>query len=125
MGELISLCSKLSALNVTKNKCHHRIFSRCFFSLHHKLAASETLRSRLLSSQRSFSKYIFYDKQNCLCRTNIYLRNFSLQNEYIFKKDLYFICDTNIFCIKIYFQMRYVYFYVLIYIFLCKKSFFQ
>ena len=55
------------------------------------MGASENLRTRLFSSQRSFNKYIFYDQ------------NFFLQNEYIFKKDLYFICNTNIFCIKIYF----------------------
>ena len=57
------------------------------------MAASKTLRTRLLSSQRSFNKYIFYDQK----------KFFFLQNEYIFKKDLYFICNTNIFCIKIYF----------------------
>ena len=49
------------------------------------MGASETLSTRLLSSQRSFS-------------------NVFLQNKYIFKKDLCFICNTNIFCIKIYFS---------------------
>ena len=57
-----------------------------------QIGASETLRTRLLSSQRSFDKYIFYDQKKVF-----------LQNEYIFKKDLYFVCDTNIFCAKIYF----------------------
>ena len=56
------------------------------------MAASETLRTRLLSSQPSSNKCIFYDQ-----------KKFFLQNEYIFKKDLYFICNTNIFCVKIYF----------------------
>ena len=78
------------------------------------MGASETLRIRLLSSQRSFNKYIFYDQ-----------KNFFLQNEYIFKKDLCFICNTNIFCIKMYFSNEInLFFYIFIYIFLCKKNVF-
>ena len=73
------------------------------------MGASETLRTRLLSSQRSFNKYIFYDQ-----------KNFFLQNEYIFKKDLYFVCNTNIFCVKIYFWNEIYIFYIFIHIFLCK-----
>ena len=48
-----------------------------------------------------------------------------MQNKYIFKKDLYYICHTNIFCTKIYFSNEIYIFYILIYIFLCKKSFFS
>ena len=76
------------------------------------MGTSKTLRTRLLSSQRSFNKYIFYDQK------------FFLQNEYIFKKDLYFICNTNIFCVKIYFWNEIYIFYIFIYIFLCKKKLF-
>ena len=54
-----------------------------------RLSASKTLRTRLLSSQRSFNKYIFYDQKKSF-----------LQNEYMFKKDLYFICNTNIVSVK-------------------------
>ena len=79
-----------------------------------RLGASETLRTRLLSSQRISKKYIFYDQFF-----------FFLQNEYMFKKDLYFICNTNILCIKIYFSNELHIFYIFIYIFLCKKSFFS
>ena len=57
------------------------------------LGTSETLRTRLLSSERSFNKYLFHNQDF-----------FFLQNEYIFKKDLYFICNANILCIKIYFS---------------------
>ena len=57
-----------------------------------QIGASETLRTRLLSSQRSFDKYIFYDQKKIF-----------LQDEYIFKKYLYFVCNTNIFYVKIYF----------------------
>ena len=66
-----------------------------------------------MSSQRISNKYIFYDQK--------------LQNEYMFKKDLdlYFACNTNIFCIKIYFSNEIHIFYIFVYIFLCKKSFFS
>ena len=57
-------------------------FGKSYFKEYHRLAASKTLRARLLSSQRSFNKYIFYDQK------------YFLQKEYIFKKDLYFICNT-------------------------------
>ena len=57
-----------------------------------QIGCFETLRTRLLSSQRSCNKYISYDQ-----------KKFFLQNEYKFKKDLYFICNANIFCVKIYF----------------------
>ena len=77
------------------------------------MGASETLRTRLLSSQRTFNKYIFYDQNNFL------------QNEYIFKKDLYFICNTNIFCIKIYFSIE-IYILTFSFIFFSvKKVFFS
>ena len=62
----------------------------------------------------SHHKYIFYDQ-----------KIFFLQNEYIFKKDLCFIYNTNIFCIKKYFSNEIYIFYIFIYIFLCKKSFFS
>ena len=76
------------------------------------MAASETLRTRLLSSQRSFNKYIFYDQKILF-----------LQNEYMFKKDWYFVCNTNIFCVKIYFWNGIYFFYIFIYIFLYKFFF--
>ena len=41
---------------------------------YHRLTASETLSTRLLSSQRSFNKYIFMIKKKFFCRMNIYLR---------------------------------------------------
>ena len=75
------------------------------------MGASETLRTRLMSSQQISNKYIFYDQ--------------NLQNEYMFMKDLYFACNTNIFCIKIYFSNEIHIFYIFVYIFLCKKSFFS
>ena len=78
------------------------------------MGASKALRTRLLSSQRSFNKYIFYDQKKLF-----------LQNEYIFKKDLYFICNTNIFCIKIYFQMIYIYFTFSFIFFSVKNVFFS
>ena len=68
-------------------------FGKSQFKEYHRLGASETLRTRLLSSQRSFNKYTFYDQKNVFW-----------QNEYIFQKYLYFICNTNIICIKIYFS---------------------
>ena len=78
------------------------------------MGAFKTLRTRLLSSQRSYKKYIFHNQKNIF-----------LQNEYIFKKGLYFVCKTNIFCIKMYFSNEICIFYIFIYIFLCKKSFFS
>ena len=76
------------------------------------MAASETLRTRLLSSQRSFNKYIFYDQKNPFCRMNICLI-----------KVFYGACDTSIFCIKMYFSNEIHIFYIFIYILLCKKVF--
>ena len=67
----------------------------------------KTLRARLLSSQQSFNKYIFYNQKNIFCRMNN-----------IFKKDLSFVCKTNMFCIKIYFSNEIYIFYIFIYIFL-------
>ena len=48
------------------------------------MAATETLRTRLSSSQRSFNKYIFYDQE----------KFFFLQNEYIFKKDILIVTQS-------------------------------
>ena len=53
------------------------------------------------------------------------IKKFFWQNEYIFKKDLHFICNTNILCTKKYFSNEIYIFYIFIYIFLCKKSFFS
>ena len=78
------------------------------------MAASEIFRTRLLSSKRSFNKYIFYD-QNFLF----------LRNEYIFQEDLYFTCNTNIFCVKIYFWNEIYIVYTFIYIFLYFSLFFS
>ena len=39
-------------------------FGKSYFKEYHRLGASETLRSRLLSSPRSLNKYIFYDQKN-------------------------------------------------------------
>ena len=63
---------------------------------YHRLGGSETLRTRLLISQRKFNKYIFY---------------------------VYILFYTNIFCINIYFSNGTYIFYIFIYIFLCKKKF--
>ena len=38
------------------------------------LGTSETLRTRLLSSERSFNKYLFHNQDFFFCRMNIYLR---------------------------------------------------
>ena len=74
----------------------------------------KTLRARLLSSQQSFNKYIFYNQKNIFCRMNN-----------IFKKDLSFVCKTNMFCMKIYFSNEIYIFYIFICIFLffSKKNF--
>ena len=74
------------------------------------------LRTRLLRSQRSFNKYIFYDQKKIIffCRMNIYLR-----------KIYNFICNTNIFYVKIYFWNEICIFYIFIYIFSVKKVFFS
>ena len=63
---------------------------------YHRLGGSETLRTRLLISQRKFNKYIFY---------------------------VYILFYTNIFCINIYFSNGIYIFYIFIYIFLWKKKF--
>ena len=63
------------------------------------MAATETLRTRLSSSQRSFNKYIFYDQK----------KFFFLQNEYIFKKDILIV--TQSFSVSKYIsEMRYIFF---------------
>ena len=78
------------------------------------MGTSETLRTRLLSSQQSFKKYIFYD-----------LKIFFLQNEYNLRK-IYILFVTQTFSAEKYIsQMRHIYFYIFIYIFFCKKVFFQ
>ena len=38
-------------------------FGKSKLKEYHRLAASKTLRTRLLSSQQSFNKYIFYDQK--------------------------------------------------------------
>ena len=81
---------------------------------YHRLGASQTLRARLLSPQRSFDRCIFNDQ-----------KMFFLQNEYIFKKDLHFVCKTNIFSLKIHFSNEIYISYIFIDIFLCKKVFFS
>ena len=73
------------------------------------MAASKTLKTRLLSSQWSFNKFMI---------KNI----FFLKNEYIFKKELYFIGNTNIFCVKIYFWKRYIYIFTFLFIFFSVKK---
>ena len=52
------------------------------------------------------------------------VKNFFLQNECIFKKNLYFLCKTNIFCIKIYVSNNIYFLHFHLY-FSVKKSFFQ
>ena len=71
-------------------------FGKNQFMEYHRLGGSETLRTRLLISQRKFNKYIFY---------------------------VYILFYTNIFCINIYFSNGIYIFYIFIYIFLCKKKF--
>ena len=58
------------------------------------------------------------------------IKNFFLQNENMFKKDLYlyFIFNTNIFFVKIFkyiFEMRYIFFTFSFILFSVKKSFFN
>ena len=73
------------------------------------MAASKTLKTRLLSSQWSFNKFmiknIFF-----FWRMNIYLRK------------NYILLVTQTFCVKIYFWKRYIYIFTFLFIFFSVKK---
>ena len=119
--ELIYWCSKSSALNVTRNKYHHRFFKKFVYVLGRASLMNTTdwcfrnFKDQIVEFTTKFWQIYF-----------LWSKKHFLQNEYMFKKlRIYFACNTNILCIKIYFSNEIHIFYIFIYIFLCKKSFFQ